>query len=274
MKKYDNFVIMTDMDGTLINTAKQVSDRNKAAIYSFTQNGGSFGVATGRTQNNCTPFMEGLAINAPCILYNGGVLFDWQRQKFIKTNYLESENLIEFIETCQKACPTLCVQIYTQEQLYIVSKPANHDAVILLERQDFKQASLKSIASIPWVKILLCDKQEVLLYCRKISEELGLQDQTLNFFSSPTYLEFVGKSVSKGHMLQEMRQLPQYKNKLFIAAGDFHNDIEMLKRADWGIASGNAEAEVKAASDQVGVTCDEDLLAMIIEQVIPSRFSV
>ena len=38
-------------------------------------------------------------------------------------------------------------------------------------------------------------------------------------------------------MLENLRQMSMYKDKIFIAVGDFDNDIEMLLFADYGIAA-------------------------------------
>lgn len=268
--RYEKFVIMTDMDGTLIGKNQRVSERNKDAIRHFTAQGGSFGAATGRTQKNSAPFMEGLAINAPCIFYNGGALFDWTRQTFLRTRPMAAPGLAAFVQDCLRICPALCVQVFTAERLYVVSAPENHDAVMLAEKQEFVEASLDEVRALPWLKILLRDRRENLLVCEAVAKAQGLGAELDCFFSSPFYLEFVGKDVSKGHMLTEMRKLPTYQGKFFIAVGDFYNDIEMLKRADCGIAPSNAQPEVKATADLIApVSCDEDLLAYIVEKVIP-----
>lgn len=54
-----------------------------------------------------------------------------------------------------------------------------------------------------------------------------------------------------------------YKDKIFIAVGDFDNDIEMLLFADYGIAAQNATQNLKQVADIIGVSCDEHLLFML-----------
>ena len=272
MRSYKDFVIMTDMDGTLIGSNHEVSEKNKEAIKYFVEQGGRFGVATGRTQNNCINYMEGLTINAPCIFYNGGALFDWQKKEFIKTCQLDHSILLKFIKECMENCPKLCIQIYTNEKIFVISSEENHDQVMMNEKQEFVSTNLEEVKKLSWVKLLLCDDMENLLKCQQISQHYSLDKTTNHFFSSPYYLEFVEKNVSKGHMLSELKTLPDYQNKIFIAAGDFDNDIEMLKRADCGIAPANAQPLVKEVADLIGVSHDEHLLDYIIYKVIPKMF--
>lgn len=272
MKTYKDFVIMTDMDGTLIGSNHEVSAENKAAIKYFTEQGGSFGVATGRTQKNCVKYTEGLAINAPCIFYNGGALFDWQKKEFVKTLPLENAKLLAFVKECIAVFPEICVQVYTQDTIYIVSNVDNHDQVMLKEKQEFSHATMEEVQDLPWIKILFCDDKDTLLQCRELAEKYRLGEITHNFFSSPFYLEFVEKHVSKGNMLSTLKGLKAYQGKTFVAAGDFDNDIEMLQEADFGIAPANAQPSVKAVADLVTVSHDENLLAHIINEVIPKMF--
>lgn len=272
MKSYQDFVVISDMDGTLIGSNHQVSEKNKAAIRYFTEQGGSFAVASGRTQHNSVPYMAGITVNMPCIFYNGGVLFDWQAQQLMKTHAIESPVLLEFVQNCQKICPKMCIQVYTEDRFYVVTDPQHDDEVMLSEKQVFDHADLEKISAEPWIKILLCDEKENLLKCRTLSEDIGLSRVTNNFFSSPVYLEFVAKDVSKGTMLTELLQMDAYRGKTVVAAGDFHNDIEMLRRADCGVAPLTAQPEVLAVADIISVSHDEDLLHHIIYKIVPSMF--
>lgn len=48
MKKFDGLLLGCDMDGTLLDSRKQISARNQEAIWYFVKNGGCFSLATGR----------------------------------------------------------------------------------------------------------------------------------------------------------------------------------------------------------------------------------
>ena len=48
--KYDGIALFSDLDGTLLDDRRQLSNDNLRAITYFVRNGGSFGVATGRVE--------------------------------------------------------------------------------------------------------------------------------------------------------------------------------------------------------------------------------
>lgn len=270
MKPYHNLILVTDIDGTLANSEHKVSNRNKEAIAHFVAQGGHFAVATGRTQKNVVPYVEGLAINAPCILYNGGALYSWQEQRFLKTKHLVSNTAAEFLRRCIAVFPQMCIQVCTQDQLYVITDPANIDEHMQREKQEFAYAALADILDETWIKVILCGSHEHLLASRELLSLFHLENKTNNFFSAATYWELVDAQVSKGNMLREMVKLPEFRYKKVIAAGDFQNDIDMLRVADCGIAPVSAQEEVKRAADVIGVSNDEDLLHDIIYRIIPS----
>ncbi len=269
MKPYQDYILVTDVDGTLASSEHRVSAKNKEAIAHFVEQGGHFAVATGRTQKNVVPYMEGLAINAPCILYNGGALFSWQEQRFLKTKHMESSDLAGYLKHCMDKFPKMCVEVFTQDQLYVITDPANIDEHMKREKQEYVHAGLEDILGKVWIKVILCDSHENLLACRELLAVCKLESKTNNFFSAITYLEIVEKQVSKGNMLSELLKIPEYHGKKVIAAGDFQNDIEMLRLADCGVAPSNALEEVKEAADVVAVSNDEDLLYNIIYHILP-----
>lgn len=90
------------------------------------------------------------------------------------------------------------------------------------------------------------------------------------FYFVVSYFEIIPKNASKGIMLNELRNMPLYRSKIFIAVGDFDNDIEMLRCADVGIAAQNATQNLKQVADIIGVSCDDHLLSHVIAKIIPN----
>lgn len=57
MTDFSNVFLISDMDGTLINSKSQISTINKYALNEFTKAGGTFAVATGRTLHSCKQYI-------------------------------------------------------------------------------------------------------------------------------------------------------------------------------------------------------------------------
>ena len=88
-------------------------------------------------------------------------------------------------------------------------------------------------------------------------------------YTNEVYLEFLPLHANKGSCLHQLRELPEMQNRVFVAIGDYTNDIELLQEADVAVAVGNALQEVKAVADHVVCTNDEHALAYLIDVLIP-----
>lgn len=70
-------ILLSDMDGTLLNSKKEISDADRSAIRRFTELGGKFTIATGRTIQSFEQYVEMLELKMPVIMYNGAAIHDY-----------------------------------------------------------------------------------------------------------------------------------------------------------------------------------------------------
>ena len=82
MGKFDGMLICTDLDGTLYNDDKIISDENLNAIEYFKSEGGLFTFITGRHHIVSRDVYEEIKPNAPIGCLNGGGLYDYEKEKY------------------------------------------------------------------------------------------------------------------------------------------------------------------------------------------------
>ena len=68
---YDKIALFTDLDGTLLNSKREVSPENLAALHRFVSDGGAFGISTGRAPSNALDVLPPLPINTWSVFLNG-----------------------------------------------------------------------------------------------------------------------------------------------------------------------------------------------------------
>ncbi len=88
MTKLSDLLLVSDIDGTLMNFPAPIPPRNIEALRRFTAAGGRFSVATGRSIASARPYVEQLPVNAPCILYNGCAIYDFAAEKVLRAHEL------------------------------------------------------------------------------------------------------------------------------------------------------------------------------------------
>ena len=272
MKPYESYMIISDLDGTIIPHGSCVSEANKRAIESFLAGGGHFGIATGRTPEAAAGYLGGVAITAPSIFFNGSMLYDWQAGKVLVTKPLTQAGAPDlwprFAARCLERFPEACIEVYTQEDCHIISNPRYDDPRLPHEHYRYCHSDLADLADVrktPWLKFFVCADPADLRELEREAEVFGTAACSHHFYSEANYHEFVAKGVSKGSMLEAIRQMPEFSQTKIIALGDYLNDRELLEAADISIASGNAHDELKALADFTGCRAEDDLIVWLLE---------
>lgn len=267
---YSKYLIISDLDGTLINSQHFISQENLEAISFFIKNGGSFAIATGRSKDNIRPYIENLTLNGPCILYNGGGIYNFQEERFLATELMDKNLVEEYIIYCMKNYKNMVVEIFTPDMLYIITPDHILDPYVEREKQVYLRTTLDEVMKKDWIKVLIYDSPESLQKAQSMLKDYNILDKVDSFFSQVFYLELIKKGISKGAALEKLKNSNQYSDKTIIAVGDYDNDVEMISSADVGIAVSNARECVKDVADIVTVSNDENALHDIIYNIIPS----
>ncbi len=267
MKKYSNILLLSDMDGTLLNSQGIVSKENREAINYFIENGGLFGIATGRSQLNSVLFLDEIKVNALSVLYNGCGVYDFGAKQFVTLHELSKSSLISFIKHCLREFTDITIQIYCPEMCYFITPQSQADPQNVALHQPCEFCLLEDIVDLPWIKILFSGAMDALQVLNEQMIREGLDQELSWVFSSEIYLEYLPDGVSKGSALQQIRESmgPDYR---IYAVGDYNNDVEMLQAADVGIAMQNAISTLKEIADRITVSNDESAIADIIYNII------
>ena len=272
MKPYESYMIISDLDGTIIPHGGVVSEANKRAIESVRARGGHFGIATGRTPEAAAGYLGGVAITAPSVFFNGSMLYDWQHERVLVTKPLTAQGAPDLwprlAALCLERFPKACIEVYTQEDCHIISNPRYDDPRLPHEHYRYCHSDLADLADVrktPWLKFFVCADPADLRELEREAEVFGTAACSHHFYSEANYHEFVAKGVSKGSMLEAIRKMPAFSQTKIIALGDYLNDRELLEAADIGIASGNAHDELKALADFTGCRAEDDLIVWLLE---------
>ena len=267
-KRYDDILLISDLDGTLIPRYEGISEENLQALNAFTAAGGAFAVATGRTPEAALPYLDGITVNAPSIFFNGAMLKDIAANQVLETRTLEEDLWRTFAARILYQFPRACVEVYTAEQCNIISPEENDDPRLEAEFYTVSHTTLRAVEDETWLKFFICDAPINLSFIERLAKELGIDQCSTSFYSEANYLEFVPPGTSKGTMAEILHALPAYAQRRVISCGDYENDVGLLRMADIGIAPEDASADAKAAADRIGPPCREPLVPWILREVL------
>lgn len=265
MKKFENTLLISDIDGTLIDCSWEISNENKEAVRYFTENGGIFTYATGRQAPVAKMIVEQLMPNAPVICYNGAAIYDYSTESYLWTAPLDSA-AAEVIEDIMENCPDTNIEINAADAIYLVKTSPGSFA-----RYEKLVPFFKKVASIdevpkPWLKLVFAMKDEYMPVVRG-HVEARPYFKKFQFCQSASWLyELLTFNVNKGTALPQLVKILGKISKT-IAVGDNENDIEFIKAADVGFAVKDGSPLLLKHCTNLTVSQKEHPLADIIEKL-------
>ena len=259
-------LIAVDVDGTLLNSKKELTEPVAQAIRAVRDCGYLFTIATGRDIRGLRSFRHLLSPEAPVITYNGAEILRAGSGERISAAYLREESALEIIQTGISL--GFSVIVWSNGVLYI-GKPGIYSrgysemyGIRELELSNPEVLAHQGVTKVIWAgetgRIRELEKEY------RISPIRGSECCT----SDASYLEFMAEGVNKGAGLRMAAEALGLSSQEVMAVGDGHNDLPMLRWAGLSVAMGNASPEVKAASDFITESCDRDGLAAALNHLI------
>ncbi|MBQ8960482.1 MAG: HAD family hydrolase [Ruminococcus sp.] len=249
-------VLLSDMDGTLLTADKRITDADRQAISRFTELGGRFTVATGRTVQSFEQYRAMIRLDWPVVMYNGAAIHDYSEGRTLYTQPLPEEAKA-ITSRIMELMPDLGGEVLRAEGTYVFSDTPYEQLHTKLCNIVPKYMDLDQIPEGGWLKVLFSMPPEDVPHLQRLVDQMELD--TVSFVkSAEIFLEMMPLGVSKGSALRQFRKLPGWEDRSFAAIGDFDNDIEMIRAADLGACPANAEESVKAAADLVLTRTNEE----------------
>ena len=252
-------LIAVDVDGTLLNSRKELTRPVADAIRAVKEHGILFTIATGRDVLGLRRFAHLLSVEVPVITYNGAVIRRAGSGEVISETCLPEPTALEVMH--QGLERGFSVIVWSRGVLYIGQAGAfsegYSDMYGIRERELAGYADLakQGVTKVIWAgDPAVIGKLESSMKTAPIA---GSESST----SDPSYLEFMAEGINKGVGLQAAAHALGLSASEVMAVGDGHNDLPMLRWAGRSVAMGNANPEVKAEADFVTGSCDHDGLA-------------
>ncbi|HEY9006197.1 MAG TPA: Cof-type HAD-IIB family hydrolase [Ohtaekwangia sp.] len=268
--------ICTDIDGTLLDSRRELSPRTIQAIQ-FIKDEMPVILASSRMPSAMRHLQRVLGIlDHPLICFNGGYVIRYKTGHDIP-EVLDSVTIpvsvFEYILNAVKGTG-IHVSLYHEDNWYAPQE----------DQWTAREAKVTKVlpAITPFTGVLekwrCAETGAHKVMCMGLEEELNVLEATLNatqaselhvYRSKSTYIEIAPRAISKASALADVLRV--YYNldiKQSMAFGDNYNDIDMLRAAGSGVAVANARDEVKAVAGHITAKNTEDGVAQMLEQYV------
>lgn len=258
-------VVMSDIDGTILNSQHQVSQRLKSAIMQMKEKNIPFVLASARSPEGMKQISQELAVvNSPLAAFNGALVI--KKDQIIYSQPLVKEDVQQILATLKVQFPKIAVNLYSENEWYVnrMDQYVKLESEITQIKPVIKDLSLLS-ETRPVHKLLLIGNGAE-IQTAKDSLEWEVAASAL-YLSKDNYLEITHQEVSKEIALRAIAQYYRITANEVMAFGDNFNDIPMLQAAGTGVAMANAPLEVKRAANRITKSNDEDGVAFVLEEL-------
>ena len=267
-------LVVSDMDGTLLNENKEISHRTLAAIAALRECGILFTVCTGREYAMLEHYARQIQPTAPMICNNGGEVIRYPQGEVICRRLMPKPETLSLVKLCFAEGIDFCVT--TPEGAYF---PAGSSMTGFYRehQQKMRQEGLRGfpvryissqqeLSGLPLNKMIFrTDLTATEKAVRYIRQELTVFDTTM---SSEFILEVIPCGMNKAQGLKRLCEYLGITPAECCAVGDYENDTELLKLAGLSVAMENGQPAVKSIADFVTASNDREGVALLLEQLV------
>ena len=263
MGKFSGILLASDYDGTLAASDGTIPIRVRQAIREFITEGGRFTVSTGRTLLGFHAYEPEL-INAPAILANGGMIYDYSTRTVTAMFGLD-ETCISDLRKVRDRFPGLAIEMYAPDDTCCIHLNERSRRHFALHRILPREIDDPAEATFPCAKVMFGGSADDILAAQEFLSE---NCPTLGFVPTDgTLLEVLRPGTGKGTTLLHLAQLLGIAPENIFAIGDGDNDIDMLKAAHAAFVPANGHPAAKACASCLVCSNDDGAVADAIEHI-------
>jgi Cof subfamily protein (haloacid dehalogenase superfamily) len=260
-------LVVSDMDGTLLNSKGEVSNRFFTLFKQLQKQNIIFCAASGRQHNSIVSKLATIKDEIYVIAENGGIAK--KGNTVLLSHFLQPEKVLKLIPILREikgANVVLCCN----EAAYIES---NDDHFINLFQEYYHSFQvvndlMETAKTIPVFKVAIYhfDSSEKFIYpvIKHFNTEVLVK------VSGKNWLDISDKKANKGAALRTVQSLLNITKEQTMVFGDYHNDIEMMQEADFSFAMKNAHKDITALATYETESNDNFGVETVLEQLMSS----
>ena len=265
-------LILLDLDGTLLNSSKEISAATEAALARSAEKGILIVPCTGRFYGGMPEAVRALPYLKYAITINGAEVYDIHADKSLHSALIDlqrADAVFEFLDTLPviydcfqdgwgwidqefyKICDKYSPPDMSREYIRSLRKPV----------ENFRKTIRERGKGVQKIQMFFLDRQQR----DDMLEELPKWFPELNITASlSNNIEINSSEAHKGNALLELCRYLQIDPSQTMAFGDGLNDLTMLQTAAVGVAMGNAVPRAKELANYITDTNDNDGVAKAV----------
>ncbi|EOO70850.1 cof-like hydrolase [Bacillus cereus VD021] len=252
-------VVICDLDGTLLNNNKEISNRTLKTIQSLNQMKIPVILATARAPRDIEIYLKELALDTPSICYNGALIFDNRKSEILTSNMIDISVVKKLFEVLreEKSIENFLAEKNNEFWVDVIDKDVQCwiDAGCPPHAIGYPSTFLDDHLS----KLIVRGNTEFII---RILEKQFKEHLIYTFSDSrKVWLEILCKNAGKAAAVKWIANHYSVPLSKIVAFGDAENDIGMLELVGMGVAMGNSGKDVQLRANCIAPTNENDGVA-------------
>ena len=246
----DIHLVAVDLDGTLLNDSKQITEQTACALSCLPDRGIKLIIASARPPRAVRHIYHELKLDTLQINYNGALIWDEPNNQAVFHRPLPGALAAEIIDTARDMFEETLVSCEILDKWFTDRDDHSHTTETgRLFKPDFI-GPIEQICCYPITKLMLLGEPRVILRLEALLLE-RFDDKVSILKTDRDLLQIMDKRVSKATSLRLIARQYGFTMNQVMAIGDAPNDVGMLQLAGVSVAMDNAHPLVKDVADWI-----------------------
>jgi len=260
-------LVVSDMDGTLLNGRGEVSERFFELFSELQNRGIHFAAASGRQYYSISKKLDRIKNDITIIAENGGLAKKGETELLVaKMEQDKIARVIPILRTIPNAFIVLC----GKNKAYIESK---NDMFLALFQEYYASYELVndlvSVTHDEFFKIAIyhdeCSESHVYPAVAHLDKEIQIK------VSGKNWVDISHFNANKGFALKMLQHHLGVTKEETMVFGDYNNDLEMMGEAHFSYAMENAHPNIKKIANFSTASNNDGGVELVLEELVKSR---
>lgn len=259
-------MVVSDMDGTLLNSRHEVSDRFFSLFRALQERDVLFVAASGRQYGSMVAKLDAIKDDIIIIAENGA--FVKQRDEVLMTTPMEPTD-VDTVLQITKGTKGAHAAICTQDRAYVDG--SSQDFMNLLEEYYSNFDVVRHLegfaGEVLKIAIYHFESSERYIYPAVRHLDGGLKIKV----SGPNWVDVSHTHAHKGFALDKVMEANHITADQVMVFGDYNNDLEMMELSNYSFAMANAHSNILKAAKYKTSSNDDQGVERILEKLLTAK---
>ena len=261
-------LLLSDVDGTLVNTDKVLTEASKAAGQALRAAGIDLALTSSRPPRGMKMLVGPLSLTTPLAGFNGGALVDPADLSIIESHPVDPKAAADV--TAFLIERDFDVWVYTEDEWFVLNPKGAHveREAFILQRPPKVVSRFDASQTDQAFKVVgVSDDAGRLAEAQTGAQDL-LGDRASAARSSGHFLDVTHPLANKGRVVETLARRLGLRPDQIATIGDGDNDTLMFAKGGFSIAMGDSDDDVKAKADVVADSNDDDGWAKAVHRFL------